>query len=235
MTPESRRHAAEAASLVIVTAHNWLSNRRIPAPLYVPANVAVAAALVRIGRWGGATADDLGLGRADHVRGVVAGAGFGAVAAGAVLTASVMPRTRRWFHDDRALELTPTAAAYEALVRIPLGTALAEELTFRSALLGISLRQRSWPASIAWTSALFGLWHVLPTIDTLPKHMVGRAAIDAGRTRHAVGAAVAMTGAGGAALAVLRSASGSVATPVVVHAVLNATALLAARRTSRRS
>ena len=234
MTPDTRRHAAEAAALAIVTAHNWLSNRRIPAPLYVPANVAVAAALVAIGRWGGASAADLGLDPADGIRGTLAGAGFGAAAAAAVVAASAMPASRRWFLDDRALQLTPSAAAYEALVRIPLGTALAEELTFRSALLGISLQQRSWPASVAWTSALFGLWHVLPTIDTLPKHIVGRTAIDAGQTRHAVGAAVAATGAGGVVLAALRWASGSIATPVVVHAVLNATALLAARRNSRR-
>jgi uncharacterized protein len=229
MTPTTRRHIAEAAAVTVVTAHNWLSNRRIPAALYVPANVAVAAALIGIGRWGGASADDLGL-RTDHVAaGTAAGVAAGALLAGTVVAMAANPRTRHWFADDRA-RLAPRAAAYETLFRIPLGTALAEELTFRSALLGLSLRHRSWPRSVAWTSALFGLWHVLPTIDTLPEHVVGRAAVDAGQQHHAVGAAVAATAAGGAGLAFLRWATGSVAAPVVVHAMLNATALLTARR-----
>lgn len=234
MTPQTRRHVAEAATIVLASAHNWLSNRRIPPALYVPANIAVATALVGLGRWGGASPDELGL-RPDRLGpGLAAGVVAGAVAAGAVAAAAATPRTQRWFADDRALLLTSAEAAYEALVRIPLGTALAEELTFRSALLGLSLRQRSWPASIALSSSLFGLWHVVPTIDTLPEHVIGRAAIDTGQTRHAVAAAVVGTGAGGAALALLRRATGSVATPVLVHAALNATALLSARRQARR-
>lgn len=220
--------------MAVVSAHNWLSNRRIPAPLYVPANVVVARTLVGIGRWGGASPRDLGLDPADFAGGVRVGAAVGALAAGIVVAAGAAPVTSRWFGDDRAVGLSPSAAAYEALVRIPLGTALAEELTFRSALLGLSLRRRSWAASVAWTSALFGLWHVLPTIDTLPKHVVGRAAVDANQQRHAVGVAVAATTVGGAVLAALRRATGSVAAPVVVHAVLNATALLTARKRSRR-
>lgn len=216
--------------MTLASAHNWLSNRRIPPAWYVPANVAVAAALIRVGRWGGASARDLGLDRDHAARGIGFGVAAGALAAGTVAGAAAAPRTGRWFADERALTLTPRAAAYEALVRIPLGTAVAEELTFRGALLGLSLRQRSWPASVAWTSALFGLWHILPTIDTLPKHVVGRAAVDAGHTHHAVATAVAATATGGAGLGFLRWMTGSVATPVVVHAALNATALLAARR-----
>lgn len=234
MTPETRRHVAEAAAVTLASAHNWLSNRRIAAPLYVPTNVAVAAALIRLGRWGGASAGDLGLDRHHFASGLARGIGVAALAAGTIVVASSAPRTRRWFADDRALGLAPRAAAYETLVRIPLGTALAEELTFRSSLLGLSLRHRSWPASVAWTSALFGLWHILPTIDTLPEHIVGRAAVDAGQARQAVATAVVATALGGAGLAVLRRVTGSIAAPVVVHAALNVSALLAARRHGRR-
>lgn len=230
MTPTKRRHSAEAVVVALAAAHNWLSNRRIPAPLYVPANLNVAAALVGAARWGGASSADLGLDRRHLKTGLRLGAAAGAVVTAAVVAAASAQPTRGWFADDRALALSPRAAVYETLVRIPLGTALAEELTFRSALLGLSLGRRSWPESLAWTSALFGLWHVLPTIDTLPKHEMGRAAVDAGRSWHAVAAAVVGTGIGGALLGWLRKASGSVAAPVVVHAMLNATALFAARR-----
>ena len=216
--------------MALVTAHNWMSNRRIPAPLYVPANVAVAGALIGLGRWGGAGWEDLGLGRQQLRSGLAAAATVGAVASTVVTRAAASPRAGRWFADDRALLLSPRAATYEALIRIPLGTALAEELTFRGALLGLSLRHRPWPASVAWTSAAFGLWHILPTIDTLPKHTMGRDALERGRSNHAVGFAVASTTAAGAGLALLRWATGSVVTPVAVHAVVNATALLQARR-----
>lgn len=234
MTPQTRRHVAEASAVAVASVHNWLANRRTPPPLYVPANIATAAMLIGIARWGGASASDLGLEAERIAGGTVIGIAAGALAGGAIAAAAALPATREWFADDRALLLTRRTAAYDALVRIPFGTALAEELTFRGALLGLSLRHRSWRTSVAWSSALFGLWHVLPTIDTLPKHLVGRAAVQAGQQRRAVAAAVAATTAGGAGLAFLRWATGSVATPVVVHAVLNATALLVARREGRR-
>jgi membrane protease YdiL (CAAX protease family) len=115
-------------------------------------------------------------------------------------------------------------------VRIPVGTALAEELAFRGALLGLSLNHRSWLRSIAWTSALFGVWHVLPTLNTLESNPVGRLAVEAGHHRHAVLFNVAAMTAAGVLFALLRAATGSIVAPVIAHATANAAAYAAARR-----
>lgn len=230
MTAPTRRHLAEVAAVALATAHNWLSNRRTPAGLYVPANVAVAAALIAIARWGGASPTDLGLDPDDLPAGALVGAAASAAVIGVMSAAAMSPRTRPWFADERALAHARSAAAYQAFFRIPVGTALAEELTFRGALLGLSLRRRSWLTSVATTSALFGLWHILPTIDTLPSNPLGRDALEAGRHRHAVATAVVGSAIGGAGLALTRRLSGSILAPTMVHAAVNVTGFVWARR-----
>jgi membrane protease YdiL (CAAX protease family) len=76
------------------------------------------------------------------------------------------------------------------------------------------------------TSALFGLWHVLPTLD-------GLAAEDEpvpGRARAvAVARAVLATTVAGAAFAWARRRSGSVLTPVIVHTAINTAGFIAVR------
>ena len=229
MTPTTRRHAAEALAVGVVTLHNWLSNRRLPASVYVPVNVGVAGALVGLGRWGGASWADLGLDR-EHVRnGVLMGAAVSGLTVFAVSQAVARPRLQPWFADERVISLPRREALFQAIVRIPVGTALAEELTFRGALTGLSLRHRSWPSTAGVTSVLFGLWHILPVIDTLSKMPLGQVAIDAGRPRSAVATGVVGTGLAGLGFAFLRWASGSVIAPTMLHAAVNVSAFAAAR------
>lgn len=230
MTPAARRHLAEGAAIGVATLHNWLSNRRLPASVYVPVNVAVATALVGLGRWGGASWADLGLDREHLRRGAVIGAAVSALAVSAISRAATRPQIAGWFADERVIALAPREAAFQAIIRIPVGTALAEELTFRGALMGLSLRRRSWLASAGLTSGLFGLWHVLPVTDTLSKNPLGQMAIDAGRPGSAITTAVVGSGVAGAGFALLRWMSGSVVSPVLVHAAVNVAAFATARR-----
>ncbi|MEU0570379.1 CPBP family intramembrane glutamic endopeptidase, partial [Nonomuraea sp. NPDC005983] len=92
----------------------------------------------------------------------------GVLAAGvaAVYTAGVaMPRTREFFHDERALSLTRARVLEEALLQVPVGTVLLEEVGFRGALYGMLRRTNGTATATAVSSALFGLWHILPAID----------------------------------------------------------------------
>ena len=73
--------------------------------------------------------------------------------------------TSWFFHDQRVSEVDRRQAAYHLAVRIPLATALAEELLFRGVLLALFRQRRSPAAAVLWTSLLFGAWHVLPTVD----------------------------------------------------------------------
>ena len=83
------------------------------------------------------------------------------------------PRPRRWFLDRRATAGGTGHALYYTLVRILLGTAAAEETIFRGAVLGLLLQHHPRARAVAVSSALFGCWHVLPTLDTLALNLVG--------------------------------------------------------------
>jgi uncharacterized protein len=154
-------------------------------------------------------------------------------AAGVALGAAV-PATRRWFLDERATTGGAGHALYHTLVRIPLGTAVAEETLFRGALLGILLQRHSRARASAVSAALFGLWHVLPTLDTLALNPLGSAVGgDPVRTTGAVMASVAATAAAGLGFSWLRFRGDSVLAPVVAHAALNCSAFAAARLVAR--
>ena len=228
-TPTTRRHVAEAAAVGLATAHNWMSNRRLPPSVYVPANIAVAGALIGLGRWGGASWADLGLDEEHVAEGVFVGTAISAMTVLAVSEAMSRPPLQRWFADQRVINLGRREAWYQAIIRIPIGTALAEELTFRGALTGLSLRQRSPAATVAFTSALFGLWHILPTFDTLSQHPLGQVALEAGRPTSAVVTGVVGTGLAGIVFGFLRVATGSVVAPTMFHAAVNVSGFVAAR------
>jgi uncharacterized protein len=104
---------------------------------------------------------------------------------------------------------------FETLVRIPLETALAEEVIFRGVLLALGLRSRSRGWAIVTSSVLFGLWHVVPRLGAPARDAYGRP--DASATA-AVFATTAIAGAG---FAWLRLRAGSVLAPVLAHAALN--------------
>jgi membrane protease YdiL (CAAX protease family) len=142
---------------------------------------------------------------------------------------------RRLFADERAAGVATRALAYETAVRIPVGTALFEETLFRGLLLAW-LRRRTTPLrAVAASSTLFGLWHILPTWETLAGYAGGvlrsRSPATAAAT---VGGAVVTTGLAGAAFSALRLRSGSLATPVIVHAAVNASGFVAAWKALRR-
>ena len=120
-------------------------------------------------------------------------------------------------------------------MRIPIATALAEEVLFRGALLGLFRQRRSTAAAVLWTSLLFGAWHVLPTID----HYQGNPASDLvddpdrGRRLAVLATTLSTTGAGGV-FAWLRLRSGSVLAPAMAHAAVNVSAYLAGRQVADR-
>ncbi|XVQ87269.1 CPBP family glutamic-type intramembrane protease [Microbispora siamensis] len=161
-TNRTRRAGVLGGALGVLVAANVLNNR--VAKRWAPLTSAVATgALLALARREGLTWQELGFRRARA--GAVTG---GALAAGvvAVYAAGVAhPRTRALFHDERALALSRRRVLEEALVQVPFGTVLLEEVGFRGvlpALLGRSLPART---AVAASAALFGLWHVLPAMD----------------------------------------------------------------------
>jgi membrane protease YdiL (CAAX protease family) len=201
----------------------------------VPLNVAVAVAAVAAARAGGASWAELGLEPAALPDGLRAGAATLPAVWGLLALAATLPATRPFLGDERVGAWERRELAYHLLVRVPLATAVAEELLFRSALLGVELRRGSRRRALVSTCVAFGLWHVLPALrshDANPS--TARAAGRAGGRVATVAATVAATALAGAGFAWLRLRSRSVLAPVVAHAGINMTALVAARLVTRR-
>jgi membrane protease YdiL (CAAX protease family) len=115
------------------------------------------------------------------------------------------------------------AALMAALVVIPLGTVLAEELAFRGLLLPLLGRRYGVPTGALLSSALFGLWHVLAALGGGPANaaiaeLVGG---DAAGTMLRVVITVLFTSAAGVVLCWLRLRSGSLLAPVLAHWAVN--------------
>lgn len=229
-----RRDAAFAAvsGTVLALYNNAVGSlawhqRRYPVANACAAGVALAAAAAS-----GLTAADLGLGRDRLPAGLRLGAGVAAPVLAGWLVTALVPVTRPVLRDQRIAALDGRQAAYQALVRIPVGTVLWEEAAFRGVLQAALTRVLPRPAAIAVASGVFGIWHIRPTIEALQVNRLadGRAARAA-----SVSAAVVATAAGGGLLAWLRTRSGSLAAPVLLHLATNCPGPLAAWAVARRA
>jgi uncharacterized protein len=214
---------AEVAIVGGVAVQHVVDHLLVPRRFHLATHLAGAGGAVIAGLAAGATLDDLGVRPARARRGL-RGGGLSALGITSVVAAgALLPRTRRWFDDQRVLDVEPGAALYRGLVEIPLGTAVYEEVVFRGVLLGLALRRmRPLPAALA-TSALFGLWHILPSLRDREHHPLTR-------ERHALAvtaATVANTSVVGLALAGQRLRTGSVVAPILTHAASNSAAYLA--------
>ena len=225
---------AELAAAGALLAWNAAVNRVVPSPAYVPANLAVAGLSLAAARRAGVSAAELGLDRQRAGRGLRVGLAAAAPVVAVVAIGAALPATRRFLVGDRRATTGGAGyALYHTLVRIPLGTAVAEEILFRGALLGLLSQRHPRARAVAVSSALFGCWHVLPTLDTMALNPLGETVGDRAGTGGAVLASVAVTALAGLGFSWLRFRGDSVVAPVVVHAALNSSAFAAARLVSR--
>jgi membrane protease YdiL (CAAX protease family) len=219
----------ELALTASVLAYGAVSQQRIPRRWQIPANIAAALVAVALARAAGASWDEVGLEPAAAGDGLLAGSAVVAPAWGVLAIGLGLPATRRFFADERFAVSSRGELAYDALVHIPLATATAEELLFRSALLGLFLRRRSRRRALTSTAVAFGLWHVLPAMrshDANPAQ--AQLAERVGGRPATVVATIAATAAAGFGFGWLRLRSRSVVAPIVAHAGLNAAARVGA-------
>jgi membrane protease YdiL (CAAX protease family) len=191
---------------------------------YVRLNAGATGAALAAATLSGLTPVDLGLGRGRWLPGRL-GCGLAAGAGVGWLLIAVVPATRPLLGDQRAAGLSGRDVAYQALIRIPVGTALWEETAFRGVLQVALCRVLPGTAAIAVTNGVFGAWHIRPTFQALQANGL------AGDRRRAVAgtlAGCAATAAGGALLSWLRARSGRLADTVLLHAAVNSGGLIAA-------
>jgi membrane protease YdiL (CAAX protease family) len=193
-----------------------------------------ALLLLLLARVAGLGADDLGLGRRSLRRGAAYALCCVAAVAVVYAVAAWLPPTRSAFLDER-YRLGLGAAARTAFVVIPLGTILFEEVAFRGVLWG--LVRRGWGDTRATlvSSALFGLWHVLPSLRLNRVNPAVTKLVGPGPTGQvmAVAGAVVVTAAAGVLFCELRRRSGSLLAPIGLHWAVNGLGVLAAAGTTR--
>jgi uncharacterized protein len=215
-----------AVVVAVLTLRNIAGDTLVPPAWYVPTNLAVGALLLAIAVASGVSVDELGLAGSDVARGLWIGAAVVVAAVSVVAVGAALPITRGLFEDQRVADVTNGGQlAYQALVRIPLGTALFEEVAFRGVLLALVARHWSLGVAVAASSALFGLWHIRPTMAALAANDL---AVSGVAQTSAVVGAVVVTAVAGVLFCVLRLWSGSLVAPVLVHAAINSSSIVAA-------
>lgn len=210
---------SESVAVAVAALLNVLLNRVVPRAAVVPTTLAGAGLITLVARRGGVPWSEMGLAPASAGRGVRWGLSAALPVAAGGLAVAAVPEARRILADRRVMEASRGDLVYHLALRIPLATALAEEVVFRGALRSLFRRRRSPAAAELLTAALFGLWHVLPTLDQLRTHPERRAV--AGREWILVAGVVMVTGAGSFALGWLRDRSRSLVAPILVHAAAN--------------
>jgi membrane protease YdiL (CAAX protease family) len=209
-----------------------------PAALHVPVSLLLSARISKLASQFGVDTREQGLG----LRDVPLGAGIGALASVAVWTAvlgGALVGRLHPLYTEPGIQQTPwTRALYEVLFRIPTGTALAEEIVFRGAILGLLSRKHPHLTAAVVNALLFGAWHVWPSLKQAMLASEGR-----DRSPQHLGAILApplvFTCAAGLVLSALRYRSRSIIAPWFVHASANSAGYsaiwLAARRRKKAS
>lgn len=223
----SRRWGWTAALAVIAVGLAFnLGEHWLGLPLWV--GPAMALGLVAFARVFGLSWGQLGLSRAKLRSGLAWGGGAIGVVVVIYAVGLALPFTRSAFLDAR-YHLSVSSALLTALVIIPVGTVLVEEVLFRSVLWGFLTRHMNVWRALLVSSLLFGLWHVLPSIGLASANQaIGDVAKVAGPAAVAavVAGTVLFTAAGGAVAGELRRRSGSILASAGMHWATNALGIL---------
>ncbi len=222
--PSGRRVLLLIGAVVVILAAVNVADKYGPRHTGLIAGPLVAIGLLLLTRRAGLTWHDLGLSRRTLRPGLKYA--VGAVLAVVVVysAGAALPLTRPAFHDVR-YHLHLGAALLTALIVVPLGTVLLEEVAFRGVLLGLVRRHRGAALASITSSVLFGLWHILPSLHLGQANQAVGSALGPGRLLTVL-AAVAFTALAGLLLCELRRRSGSLLATAALHWATNGLGIL---------
>lgn len=212
-----------AVVIVALVVLNVVNNRLAPQTHYLLWSFGGSVGLLALGLLDGNSWTDMGLGWSYLLPGLI----WAAVCIGGVtavyLIGSAFRRTRTAFHDERMTELSGGRMVFQALVEVPFGTVLLEEIAFRAVLLSMLIRRFGLVWGVVISAVLFGLWHVLPSIGTHEQNPALGSVVGEGRRGNilAVALSVLTTTIAGVLFAGLRLISGSVLAPMGLHWATN--------------
>lgn len=211
--------------LVIITLilFNLLYHRVAPQTHHLLWALAGTFFLLALGVLDGNSWTDMGLGWGYLFWGLLwAIASIGIVTLGYVIVATFR-KGRDAMHDERVSSLSGPKLMFNALVEVPFGTVLFEEIAFRAVLFSMLARRFGVVWALVITAVLFGLWHILPSIGTHRQSAALGSVVGRGRRGAilAVIASVLTTTVAGVIFAGMRILSGSVIAPMGLHWATN--------------
>jgi membrane protease YdiL (CAAX protease family) len=227
-----RPHSAHVGHLAVILAlgvyANIIVNEVLNPAWYIPFNLVLLGLTLLIARRAGTTWTSMGLRRDRATRGLKLGVMIVAGVAVAMFLALALSSINEILHDDRFVDSSVGLLLFHALIRIPLGTALYEEVLFRSVIFGMLVRRYTPLRAAIWSSLLFGLWHILPILDVIRTNPSGSRFGGITGTSIAVVVGVSVTFVAGLALLWIRLFANSILASVIVHVGTNSTVILAA-------
>jgi membrane protease YdiL (CAAX protease family) len=209
--------------VVALIAFNVVNNRVAPQDHYLLWAFGGSFGLLAIGVLDGNSWTDMGLGWGYIIPGLIWGVGSVVVVTVGYLLAAAFRKGRDAMHDERVASLSGPRLMFQALVEVPFGTVLFEEIAFRAVLFSMLARRFGVVPAIIISSILFGLWHILPSIGTHEQSAALGSVVGEGRRGNilAVALSVLTTSVAGVVFAGLRLVSGSVLAPMGLHWATN--------------
>ncbi|MEI2715750.1 MAG: CPBP family intramembrane glutamic endopeptidase [Candidatus Nanopelagicales bacterium] len=218
------------AVIVLLLLINVAANKAVPG-YYLFWALGGSVVVLALGVMDGCTWGDLGLAPRTWIRGLIWGGIAMLVVFAIYAVGSTWRRTRQAFHDQNIAGLSLPRLFWQSLVELPFGTVLFEEIAFRGVLWAMLARRYGIVWATVWSSLLFGLWHILPSLDL---HERNSRLGEVGGGGHlariiAIVGSVVTTTIGGIVFCGLRIGSGSLFAPMGLHWATNGWGYLFAR------
>jgi membrane protease YdiL (CAAX protease family) len=223
------------AVLAMMLMVNVAANKALP-NYYLFWALGGSIVVLSLGLLDGNTWRDLGLAPSTWLSGAVWGLAMVLLILLIFEIAIRLPRSSGMFGDQNIAALPRWKVFWRALVELPFGTVLFEEVAFRAVLWSMLCRRMDWPVATLVTALLFGLWHILPSLDL---HVRNPNLTTSARPRvaqfQAIAGSVLTTAIGGLLFSALRIVSGSLFAPMGLHWATNGWGYLFARRAANRA
>lgn len=226
--PISTPYAQEIVLIVLILLYSTVLYGAVKARFHLLLNVGITLLAIMLGISFGLTFEDMGL----AFNKILPGLSIAFIAAFLIvlgtLIIAMIPFLRKFFLGDDLANASGKLITYEATIRVPLGTALIEEVLFRGVLLGLLLQHNSILISVLISSVIFGLWHILPTISMLENNKIIAKANRDLKHRHyaSIIGVVLITTTAGIFFSWLRIISNSIIAPWLVHWSINSSGML---------
>lgn len=217
----------ELGFILLIAVYSIVITKIIPKKLYSFSNLIIAFGAILYGVFFGISLQQLGISLNLMLVNMLIGLALSMPIIIFTILFSSFPTFRKHFSHQPNQNYNWRQFAYELGFRIPFGTALSEEVIFRSVLFAILLTNHSVILAIIFDSIIFGLWHVFPTLHTVEDHkpLNDKLKNKYQRNMLAVLVSIITTSILGAGLAILTLKTKSFISAWILHSAINGSAV----------